>query len=286
MILRQIRDIYVSRLEHLYPDAEAISIFKVICEDLLQLSKSDIMIRGEEPLTHLKEEILLKSLETLVEGKPVQHLTGIAHFYGHVFKVNPQVLVPRQETQELVRWILDDNMEKPVQHILDIGTGSGCIGISLGYAFAKANSSSKALQVSLIDVSKEALQVAATNAEAIAPEVPIKCIEQDILTAKSLDDCDIIVSNPPYVRQIEKSQLHKNVIDHEPATALFVKDEDPLIFYRKILELASDHKKPMVYFEINQYLPNEMAKLATDLGYQHEIRRDLNGNHRMMKCWK
>jgi release factor glutamine methyltransferase len=286
MILRQIRDIYVSRLENLYAEQEAMSIFKIVCEDLLHMSKSDIMIRGEEPLSYLNEEILLKSLETLMDGKPVQHITGVAHFYGHVFKVNSHTLIPRQETEELVQWILDDHKGKSVESILDIGTGSGCIGISLGYAFAKANSPSKSPQVTLLDLSKEALQIAEANAKAIAPEVAISFKEQDILQTKSLDTYDIIVSNPPYVRELEKSQLHTNVIDHEPETALYVKDEDPLVFYRKILELAYAQERPLVYFEINQYLPKQMEQLATGLGFKNEIRADLNGNSRMMKCWK
>ena len=286
MILRQMRDVYVNRLEHLYPETECISIFKILCEDLLHLSKSDIMIRGEEPLSHLNEEILLKSLETLLDGKPVQHITGKAHFYGHVFKVNQHTLIPRQETEELVQWILDDHKGKSVQRFVDIGTGSGCIGISLGYAFEKAKTSSTSLQVTLLDVSKEALQVAEINAKANAPEVAIECVEQDILQKTSLEDYDIIVSNPPYIRELEKSQLHTNVIDHEPGTALFVTDENPLVFYRKILELAAEQPKPLVYFEINQYLPDQMTHLAEELKYQSEIRTDLNGNARMMKCWK
>ncbi|BAO55872.1 N5-glutamine methyltransferase family protein [Nonlabens marinus] len=286
MILRQMRDVYVNRLEHLYPETESISIFKILCEDLLHLSKSDIMIRGEEPLSHLNEEILLKSLETLLDGKPVQQITGLAHFYGHVFKVNRHTLIPRQETEELVQWILDDHKGKTVQNVFDIGTGSGCIGISLGDAFAKANTSSNSLQITLLDVSKEALQVAGANAKAIAPVVAINCIEKDILQEDSLGDYDIIVSNPPYVRELEKSQLHINVIDHEPGTALFVTDENPLVFYIKILELATSQARPLVYFEINQYLPEQMKNLAAQLGYKSEIRNDLNGNARMMKCWK
>ena len=286
MTLRQLRDIYVNRLETLYPEQEAISIFKIICEDLLQMDKSDIMIRGEEPLLHLREKLLLRSLETLITGKPVQQITGIAHFYGHEFKVNEHTLIPRQETEELVQWILDDHKNTTVNSILDIGTGSGCIGISLGHAFAKANSSKSKLQVTLMDISTDALQLAQSNAECIAHEVSFKAKEQDILKAKELETYDVIVSNPPYVRELEKTELHTNVLDHEPASALFVSDTDPLVFYRKILELTAGHVKPVVYFEINQYLPEKMKSLATDLGFKSEIRKDLNGNHRMMKCWK
>ncbi|KQC33228.1 protoporphyrinogen oxidase [Nonlabens sp. YIK11] len=286
MTLRQLRDIYVSRLADLYPENEIVSIFKIVCEDLLHMSKSDIMIRGEEPLTHLKEEILLRSLETLLAGTPVQHITGIGHFYGHEFKVNEHTLIPRQETEELVQWILDDHKGKQINSILDIGTGSGCIGVSLGNAFAKANSLKPSSKITLLDLSKNTLQVAASNAEAISPEVNFEFKHQDILVTEKLEPFDIIVSNPPYVRELEKPELHKNVLDFDPEMALFVENDDPLVFYRKILELAKDHNNPLVYFEINQYLPEEMKQLAIQLGYEHELRKDLNGNWRMMKCWK
>ncbi|PRP66104.1 peptide chain release factor N(5)-glutamine methyltransferase [Nonlabens agnitus] len=286
MTLRQLRDIYVSRLVDLYPENEIVSIFKIVCEDLLYMSKSDIMIRGEEPLSHLKEEILLRSLETLLAGTPVQHITGIGHFYDHEFKVNEHTLIPRQETEELVQWILDDHKGKQINSILDIGTGSGCIGVSLGNAFAKANSLKSSTKIILLDLSKNALQVAASNAEAISPEVNFELIHQDILATEKLEPFDIIVSNPPYVRELEKPELHKNVLDFDPEMALFVENEDPLVFYRKILELAKDHNNPLVYFEINQYLSKEMKQLAIQLDYKHELRKDLNGNWRMMKCWK
>ncbi|WP_194852083.1 peptide chain release factor N(5)-glutamine methyltransferase [Nonlabens antarcticus] len=286
MILRQIRDIYVNRLQNLYVDQESISIFKIICEDLLHMTKSEIMISGEENLSHLKEGILLKSLESLTEGKPLQHITGIAHFYGHQFKVSPDTLIPRQETEELVQWILDDHKNKSVNNLLDIGTGTGCIGISLGCALNNSNPSSSSIKITLIDISEEALQIAAVNAEQIATGIPIVCMEQDILATESLEEYDIIVSNPPYVRELEKSQLHTNVIDHEPHGALFVQDNDPLVFYRKIMELASAQEKPLIYFEINQYIPEQLKTLASELGYQSEQRKDLNGNWRMMKCWK
>lgn len=286
MTLRQLRDIYVSRLTTLYPEQEALSIFKIICEDLLQMSKSDIMIRGEEPLSHLKEEILLRSLEHLLTGKPVQQITGLAHFFGHEFKVNEHTLIPRQETEELVQWIIDDHKNKKVNSILDIGTGSGCIGLSLGTAFAKAQISKGVVEITLLDVSKNALQVAHVNSKSIASKVSVEYKEVDILKKERLDSYDIIVSNPPYVRDLEKPQLHTNVINHEPPSALFVTDSDPLVFYRKILQLASAHKNPLVYFEINQYLPEQMKQLAIDLNYRHELRKDLNDNWRMMKCWK
>ncbi len=286
MTLRQLRDIYVSRLLSLYPQEETISIFKVVCEDLLQMSKSQIMVRDDEPLTHLKEEILLRSLEALIAGTPVQHITGIGHFYGHQFEVNEQTLIPRQETEELVHWIIEDYKNKHPKSLLDIGTGSGCIGISLADAFAKANSSTPPLQIVLMDVSIGPLQVAQRNASKIASQANFEFLKQDILSTTALGDYDIIVSNPPYVRDLEKVELHTNVLDHEPGTALFVSNGDPLIFYRKILQLASGKKQPVIYFEINQYLHKEMEQLAQECNYKFELRKDLNGNHRMMKCWK
>ncbi len=285
MTLQQLRNVYTSRLTTLYPPEEVLSIFNIVCEDLLQMSKRDIMLDDDQPLAHLQEELLLRSLENLLTGKPVQYITGFAHFYGHLFEVNEHTLIPRQETEELVHWILTDFKNQPIPHLLDIGTGTGCIGISLGHAFAKANSTTAALQVSLMDVSLNALQVAQRNAAKIAPSVNFNFIKQDILQARSLANYDVIVSNPPYVRELEKLEIHKNVLDFEPSTALFVSNEDPLLFYRQILQLARLQTRPLVYFEINQYMSKGMQQLAAQMGFESTLKKDLNNNYRMMKCW-
>ena len=286
MTLRQLRDIYVSRLEGLYPSNEAISIFDLVCEDLLQMTKSDIMIRGAEDLIHLREEILLKTLEKLIAGKPVQHLTGISHFYGHQFMVNEHTLIPRQETEELVHWIITDYKAKSIASILDIGSGSGCIGISISAALSKTSGREKSMELTLLDRSEKAMEVARLNAKKIIPEVTTHFEIKDVFSIQEIESYTIIVSNPPYVRELEKKDLHTNVLDHEPHTALFVSDQDPLVYYRKILEYASKIAQPVIYFEINQYLATDMSKLADQLHYQFVLKKDLNNNYRMMKCWK
>jgi release factor glutamine methyltransferase len=279
MTLQNLENHFLKSLAPVYPQDEIRAIFKLLCEDLLNFSVTQLMINKDEPLNHLQTQLLEKSLEQLKQNVPVQHITGKAHFYGHEFSVNEHVLIPRQETEELVDWIIRDHQGKPPRRILEIGTGSGCINISLGHAFAKA-------ELSSTDVSGKAHELAKVNANRILPNQNIRFIEQDILATNQIDFYEVIVSNPPYVREFEKVEIHRNVLEHEPATALFVSDTDPLIFYRKILELAKSHKKTLVYFEINQYLKTEMEALAKEHGFESEIRKDLNQNWRMMKCWQ
>ncbi len=220
-----------------------------------------------------------KSLSALTTGKPVQYITGVAHFSGMQFQVNEHVLIPRQETEELVELIKRDFSAQPPESILEIGTGSGCISVCLNHAFAKAESTAT-------DISPKALEVATRNANRLLAQNRIKFVEQDILKVDSIQAFDIVVSNPPYVRDLEKIEIHRNVLEHEPKNALFVKDDDPLVFYKKILQLTQPHPATIVYFEINQYLRTEMEQLASQLGYHFEIYRDLNHNWRMMKCWR
>lgn len=278
MTLNQVKSLYQQQLAPIYPENEIHSILQIVCEDLLNWSRSDFIIKDREKLTHLQEEILQKSLKELRTSKPIQYITEKAHFYGHEFTVNEHTLIPRQETEELVDMIIKDHKAASYLNIIDIGTGTGCIGLSL-----------KALKpdciVTLMDVSEEALATAQSNANHL--KTPVKTILQDVLTLDELPEkYEIIVSNPPYVRNMEKEEIHSNVLEHEPHLALFVEDHDPLIFYSKILKLAQKALKPegTLYLEINQYLPEEMRKLAQGLGFDSEIFQDLNGNYRMMKC--
>lgn len=280
MTLNEYKIAFKNQLAHICPEQEALNILQILCEDLLNWSRTDFLLKDREALSHLQREILEKSLEKLMQHEPVQHITGTAHFFGEQFKVSQDTLVPRQETEELVDWIIKDHENHHPKHIIDIGAGTGCIGLSLGLAFAKA-------KISLADVSEMALEITKKNAVSFHMEVRIKLVHMDVLNAESLPEADIIVSNPPYVRDLEKVEIQKNVLDHEPHLALFVSDDDPLIFYRKIMQLAlpSLQKGGLLYFEINQYLSDEMRSLASDLGLTFELRKDLNGNWRMMKCW-
>lgn len=279
MTTDQYRQIYLKQLTSLYQENEINSIFQIVCEDLFNWSRSQYLMNSRADLDHLQQEILHKALQELKTGKPVQYITGKAHFYGNDFKVTPATLIPRQETEELVALIIKDHKGKRDLKILDIGTGTGCIAISLAQQF-------KDSQVTMLDVSNDPLEIAQENASQIG--VTITSILADVLTLSSdqMSDLDIIVSNPPYVRDLEKVELHSNVLNHEPHTALFVDDNDPLIFYRKILELAKTALKPdgVLYFEINQYLPEETKSLAERFGFKAELFRDLNGNWRMMRC--
>ncbi|MFT5925690.1 MAG: release factor glutamine methyltransferase [Rubritalea sp.] len=278
MTLHHFKLLYQEQLAPLYPENEIYSILQIVCEDLLSWSRSDFMRNDREEMNHLQEEVLQKSLRELRTSKPVQYITGKAHFYGHEFAVNEHTLIPRQETEELVHMIIKNHNLETYLNIIDIGTGTGCIGLSLKDAMPGCS-------MTLVDVSKQALETAQSNSSHL--KTPVKTILQDVLRLKELPEkYDVIVSNPPYVRNLEKQEIHDNVLKNEPHIALFVDDTNALIFYRKILELAQNSLKPKgtLYFEINQYLSEEMKALATDLAFESEVFKDLNGNYRMMKC--
>ena len=281
MTLNETKLLYVKTLSEIYPESEILSILQLLCEDLLHWSRSDFFIRDRDDLNHLQEEILKNALYELLQSKPVQHITGTAHFMGHEFLVNEHTLIPRQETEELVALIENNHKGQDINKIIDIGTGTGCIGICLGLAFAKA-------ELLLIDVSERALSVAKKNAARLDREQRTQFLQEDILSLSKLPMADLIVSNPPYVRELEKLEIHDNVLKFEPSMALFVPDNDALKFYGKIMELAQESLKPkgFLYFEINQYLNEEIIALADSLNFNCETYRDLNGNWRMMKCWR
>jgi release factor glutamine methyltransferase len=222
-------------------------------------------------------------LAKLQQEIPIQYILGKTHFYGLDFEVDENVLIPRQETEELVEWIITNQQtNKPTnQQILDIGTGSGCIAISLAKNLPAA-------KVSAIDVSEHALSVAKKNAD--LNQVDVTFIHQNILETEDLQATfDIIVSNPPYVRNLEKAEIKKNVLEHEPHLALFVEDHDALIFYRKIAELAQKNLKEngQLYFEINQYLGKEMVDLLELMGFvEVALRKDIYCNDRMIMATK
>lgn len=276
MTLQFLKIKYKDQLALLYEPQEVLSILQILCEDLLGWTKSQFLAHDREELTNAESETLITALTQLKTAKPVQYITGVAHFYGHVLNVSEHTLIPRQETEELVHLIIHEH-KSTAPRILDIGSGSGCIAISLALGLPKS-------QVAAIDISNKALEIAQKNASVLKAAIDFEQV--DILKATSIDFYDIVVSNPPYVRDLEKAEIHANVLNHEPHSALFVANDDALIFYRYILQLAKPHLKTIVYFEINQYLGAEMLELAHSLDFKAMLHKDLNGNDRMMKCWQ
>lgn len=280
MKIKEYRNQFIQALTSMYGEGEAESFFYLILEEKEQLKRIDLALHPDLEIS--EEEIVVWNsiLEQLKLEIPIQYLLGKTSFYGLDFEVNANVLIPRPETEELVDWIvsnvLKNGRSKSIK-ILDIGTGSGCIAVSLAKNLPNA-------EVFAIDVSEKALATAKKNAE--RNEVEVTFMEQNILQTLDLNqEFDIIVSNPPYVRNLEKQEIKKNVLDNEPHLALFVEDNDALIFYRKIAELAQKNlsNSGQLYFEINQYLGKEMIGLLEEMDFKDiELRKDIYGNDRMM----
>lgn len=270
---------FVDSLESLYGIEEAESFFYLILENKHQMKRIDLALNSN--FDFLEEDILIweKIKSRLLKEEPIQYILGSTHFMDLSFKVTPDVLIPRPETEELVEWIINESKNRTSLKILDIGTGSGCIAISLAHHLPDA-------EVFAIDVSAKALQMAKQNA--LLNHVEVHFLEIDILKAENLpQQFDIIVSNPPYVRNLEKEEIKNNVLDHEPHLALFVDDFEALIFYKKIAELAIKNlnNNGQLFFEINQYLGIEMVQLLEDLQFSNiELRKDFYGNDRMTRA--
>ena len=250
------------------------------------LSRINIAFQLNNELTPEEQSSFYQAVDRLRNHEPIQYILGETEFFGMPIIVNKQVLIPRPETEELVSWIIDD-VDKKETTILDIGTGSGCIAISLAKKLNNA-------VVSAIDISNKAIEVAKKNA--LINNVNVEYSSVDVLNFEDklvLQDkwkskFDIIVSNPPYVRMQEKKLMQLNVIDHEPDIALFVEDDDPLLFYRRISELSRQYLKHngTLYLEINEYLGVEMEKMLNEAGFKHvELKKDMFGKNRMIKCW-
>lgn len=267
---------YQAKLAPLYAKTEANSITQLCFEQVLGFSRTDMHTKKQETLSESQLLQLHFVLKQLTTGKPVQYVLGLAHFMGMQLAVNEHVLIPRQETEELVQWIADDyNGRKPT--ILDIGTGSGCIGIAL----------SKLLQcqVHALDNSDEALDIAKLNNKEQGARVQFNLL--NILTEQPPGKYDVLVSNPPYVLGSAKSTLHQNVTEHEPHQALFVPDDDSLVYYRRIAQLALQMLNPggKLYFEINEQLGSELVSLLAAVGLGNiELKQDLSGKDRMIRC--
>lgn len=284
MILKDFKSNFKKELTAIYPNTEIDSFFFLLMEEYMGLQRIEIVLKSEINIPENILSDLKNATNKLKNEEPIQYIIGETEFFGLPFKVNKHTLIPRPETEELVEWVLNEvemlNLKKDKSiSILDIGTGTGCIPIALAKRLPKA-------AISAIDVSKEALKVAKENAA--LNQVNIDFIELDILKTRHLPkEFDIIISNPPYVRELEKKEIQNNVLQNEPHLALFVSNENPLIFYEKIAELARKHlsEKGILFFEINQYLGLETVNMLKTKGFDHiELRKDIFKNDRKVKA--
>lgn len=264
-------------LEPLYGNGEARAITDYVLDVCFGLSKADILCGAVEEMTAEKAAELNKIFGRLMEGEPVQYVLGRAEFCGRWFSVRPGVLIPRPETEELCAWITADSKASASPKVLDIGTGSGCIAITLQLDMPES-------KVTAWDISADALDVARENAQQLGANVNF--VKLDALNAKPEGEWDVIVSNPPYICEKEKKDMAVNVLEHEPHTALFVPDADPLLFYRAITRLAVQtlSKGGRLYFEINPIYADDTCRMMRAEGMTAvELRSDMYGKQRMAK---
>ncbi|MCF6308001.1 MAG: peptide chain release factor N(5)-glutamine methyltransferase [Flavobacteriaceae bacterium] len=317
MKIKDLKEKFVASIYELYPSEEVQSFFNLLSEKHLGMSRIEIALNSEKSISEENISKFEAATQRLKSFEPVQYIIGETEFYGLPFKVNKNVLIPRPETEELVSWVVEslekrrewrekrvekkesENYEskrlsaslhpdnyRDCEKILDIGTGSGCIPIVLASKLPEA-------EIIAVDISMEALEVAKQNASLNKVNIDFKKV--DILNSDNWNlkfknlEFNCIVSNPPYVRELEKELMEPNVVKYEPATALFVKDNDPLLFYRKIAQFGKEYLKPngLLFFEINEYLGEKMLKLLKEEDYSEiEIKKDIFGKDRMLKCIK
>lgn len=269
-----------SELSGCYDSREIEGMTRIIFEDVLLWQPVDIVMRDGEQLPEFFDSRLASIIARLKQHEPLQYILGKARFHGHSFAVTPATLIPRPETEQLVDMIVDENPGSDLA-VLDIGTGSGCIAISLARAL-------KFAQVTATDVSPDALAVAQHNATALKTRV--RFLEQDILTCSAPSQAwDIIVSNPPYITEQEKATMERNVLDYEPHSALFVPNDDPMLFYRPIAAYASRSLKNggRLYLEINRAMAQQVSDILRQAGLSNiHIHNDFNGNNRFITATK
>ena len=294
MLIKKNKNNFHEQLDALFGQDEVESFYFILTEYLHGLKRIDLALNPNFEISEeevQKWEAIISELKT---EKPIQYIIGETWFYDSKFFVNEHTLIPRPETEELVDWIVSKfpkTQNPKAITFLDIGTGTGCIPISIKKNIPQA-------EVFAIDISEEALKVAKRNA--VENKVEVNFILQNILEVENLSlslraesrslnsgKFDVIVSNPPYVRNLEKQEIKKNVLEYEPHLALFVEDNDALLFYRKIAQLAKESltEYGLLFFEINQYLGKETVELLEQLGFQNiELKKDIYGNDRMVKC--
>ena len=263
MILKEAIEQLKAGLAGVAEPQEVQAMIRIICEDVFNYDQVDVALRQESELPVFAQERVTDIITRLRRYEPIQYIVGVARFHGHKFKVTPSVLIPRPETEQLVDLIIDENPSSDLR-VLDMGTGSGCIAISLARAL-------KFAQVDALDVSRDALVVARENAAAM--KVKVRFFESDMLAPQPAARYDIIVSNPPYVCWSERESMEPNVKDYEPGQALFVPDNDPLLFYKSIAPYAvqSLERGGRLYLEINQRFGNEIKRLLEESGFD-EVR--------------
>ena len=274
-IFHEIRD----ALKGYYSDSEALALAKMLLVEVFGFSTLELYGGKDKEFSEKHRSVLAEMIRRLQKNEPIQYIIGIESFCGLTFEVDPNVLIPRPETQELVSWIVEDCRADEAIRILDIGTGSGCIPVSLAKQLPMA-------EVESWDISEGALEVASRNCERNGVKVLLR--QKDVLNASPEGVFyDVIVSNPPYIADREKVDMEANVLDWEPSLALFVPDDDPLLFYRKIAQLGCEMLKEggSLYFEINRAYGQETSLMLNKLGYnQIELKKDSWGNDRMIKA--
>jgi release factor glutamine methyltransferase len=273
---------FFESLQSFYDENELKSIRKIFFEHFFGITDTDLLLRKESRYTETDIVTLIKGINKLKQHIPIQYITKKAFFFNYVLKVSPDVLIPRPETEELVLKAVGEITKsfgnKPIVRVLDIGTGSGCIAISIADQL-------KQTQVSAIDISEKALAIARENALKYNANINFQIV--DILEKTDFSETfDIIISNPPYVRESEKSLMHKNVLEYEPDSALYVDDSNALVFYNEICNKATNgwlNEKGILCFEINEFLGNEMISLLKNNGFRDiRLEKDFRGKDRFI----
>ncbi len=270
-----------SRIGEIYPKGETEAIIRLIFRQLKGWTPVDIVLHGQDSLSDSLRAEIEGIVARLEKHEPIQYILGEAHFYGYDFHVSEATLIPRPETEELIEMIVADADSRTDLRVLDLGTGSGVIAIALALHL-------KFPQVEALDISSQAIAVARQNASRLKAKV--RLLQADIFNLPAQpDSLDIVVSNPPYVLESEKAQMEPNVLDYEPATALFVDDSNPLVYYTSIARFAAEALVAggRLYFEINPLKAADMVSMVTSLGFQDvELHRDIHNRQRFLSGTK